>query len=301
VIRETGQRADVLVTNPNGERIAIEFQCADFGAREWRRRHVSYRSVGIRDLWILGGCRLVRGEAGYRATELERALLAANAPLLFLDPLGENLPAGSVARLRPSGQKHGAWLTGALSARPLQDLEFPWQLLDWPRTVDEEPSPAKRAQSAATQPPAATPVDRPAGDAAILRWLRLKHGVAEDGIPALFGMEVRGAEAFACSPRAWQAAAYYRWVHGRIGETWWLEQVNVWARQHLPLANPTGRPVLTALKEYQGLLAAAGFLSLERGEGRAKVEADLNSLGRIPDRFEVERVAAYRRTLRRDE
>lgn len=302
VIAETGQRADLLIAMPDGARAALEYQCADLGAREWRRRHLSYRSTSIRDLWILGGSRLVRGENGFHLAELERALLDANAPLLFLDPLGEHLPAGTLARLRPRGGNEGAWIAGSLSARPLEDLEFPWKLLDWPAKVDAVPAaPARRSPSSPVQTLAAAPPDPAHGDAAILRWLRLKHGVTEEGLPSLFGMDVRGAEAFGCSARAWQAAVYYRWIHGRVGEPWWLEQVNVWARKQLPLAVPTGRLAPRALSEYQELLAAAGFLSLPRGEGRAKVEADLNSLGRVPERAEVERIAAYRRTLRRNE
>ena len=65
-IPETNQRADILViipalpipahlTSKVGQRIAIEYQCANMQAREWQRRHRLYRSIGIQDLWILGG------------------------------------------------------------------------------------------------------------------------------------------------------------------------------------------------------------------------------------------------------
>ena len=86
-IVETNQRADILIVLPvqtagsegylqdktvnrfvaRGQaflplqqRIAIEYQCANMQAKEWRRRHQLYRSVGIQDLWILGGSRLIR-------------------------------------------------------------------------------------------------------------------------------------------------------------------------------------------------------------------------------------------------
>ena len=50
----TRQRADVLVILPDRSRIALEYQCAQLSAREWRRRHKQYRDAGIRDLWVLG-------------------------------------------------------------------------------------------------------------------------------------------------------------------------------------------------------------------------------------------------------
>jgi hypothetical protein len=302
VVTETGQRADVLVTLPDGGRVAVEFQCADLGTREWQRRHDLYRSNGIRDLWLLGGSRLIRGDAGFRLSELERALLASNAPLLFLDPLGETLAAGSLARLRPRGQSAGAWIAATVSTRPLESLQFPWNLLHRLTNGVEAPECAAiSSQQLAARTAAAESMDIVPGDAAILSWLRLKHNVAEDGLSGLFGAEVRGADAFGCSPRVWQAAVYYRWIHGRVGEAWWLEQVSVWARQHLPFAFPTGKQALRALADFQDILAAAGLLSLPRKDGRATVEADLNTLERVPDRAEVERIAAYRRTLRRDE
>ena len=42
------------------QRIAIEYQCANMPAKEWRRRHQLYRNAGIQDLWLLGGSRLLR-------------------------------------------------------------------------------------------------------------------------------------------------------------------------------------------------------------------------------------------------
>jgi hypothetical protein len=124
--------------------------------------------------------------------------------------------------------------------------------------------------------------------------------VTEENLPAFFGMPVRGEEAFACSPKLWQACVYYRWIHERIGADWWVEEVNVWARRYLPIAVPTGRLVRRALWEYQMLLSAAGMLSVPYGKGCARVQADFAALGRVPDPETVLRVAAYRRTLARE-
>src|SRR5262249_43142927 len=107
---ETGQRADVLLILPwegKTRRVALEYQCANLSAREWRRRHRLYRQAGIEDLWLLGGSRLHRetdaeGRTTLRTGELERALLWDSAPLLFLDSIGEHLPSDSLARFRPS-------------------------------------------------------------------------------------------------------------------------------------------------------------------------------------------------------
>ena len=299
LIAETGQRADLLFTMPDGRRVALEYQCADLSARDWRRRRDLYRSAAVSDLWVLGGNRLVRGESGYRLTELERELAAAGHPLLFVDSLGENLPAGHLARLRMEEAAPGAWVKGSVSARPLMDLLFPWRMLE--RAADAVTGQTKPALRFAKAPAPATPSpDTSEGDAKILRWLRLKYGAAGESLPAFFGLPTRGAEEIACSPRMWQAAVYYRWIHGRVGEAWNPDELNVWARTQLPVAANTGRMTLRSLAEYQELLAAAGFLSLPRAGGRAKVVADMATLGRIPDPDEVQRLASYRRTLRRE-
>lgn len=298
-IPETGQRADVLV-EAQGCRVALEYQCADLAAREWRRRHALYRANGIRDLWLLGGSRLNHNDGVLRTTEMERAMLADGAPVLFLDSAGERLAAGRLARFRPpDGACPGIHVPGRLSARPLASLGFPWPLLDWPARASVAPAP--RA-AASPEPPALRATDAHAdNDARLLRWLRLRHGVREEALPALFGMRVESARAFGCSERLWQACVYYRWIHGRAGEAWRLDEVNLWARSRLPVAIPTGRLVLRALEEYARLLSAAGLLSPPDGKGRPRVLADLPALGRPPDPAEVRRIAEYRRTLRRDE
>src|SRR5213075_1649572 len=74
-IEATGQRADVLVETEDSHRIAIEFQCADLTAREWRRRHRLYRSEDIRDLWFLGAHRLSIQRGWLTPADLERGML----------------------------------------------------------------------------------------------------------------------------------------------------------------------------------------------------------------------------------
>ncbi len=104
----TNQRADVYVEMPDGLRYALEFQQANNSLERWLDRHNQYTDQGIHDIWFLGQSRYnesyaphaisaydplpvprdVFGAASgaFRIRELERALLAANPELLFLEP-----------------------------------------------------------------------------------------------------------------------------------------------------------------------------------------------------------------------
>jgi hypothetical protein len=320
-LAETGQRADVLAVlpglGPSAQRIALEFQCANLAAKEWRRRHRLYREAGIKDLWLLGGSRLhrealalppipevdpaARGAVALRTADLERALLWDGAPLLFLDAVGANLPAGTLARFRPDAEAQALHPTGRLSARPLLDLDFPWPLLDWSESTHPDAPAfrtAPRATPASTHPPAV------ASDGWLWEWLAQRFRVTPATLPAFFGMPIAGQEAFRCAPRVWQAALYYRFVHRRVGDGWWLAEVETWARAYLPMARPVPLHRLRGvLAEYQEMLAAAGFLSLPMGYGRvhARILADLTTLERPPDVEETLRLARYRRTLIRED
>lgn len=53
-IPETHQVADVLVTHPNGRRLAFEFQCSRISGRVWKLRHQKYMEAGVIDFWIFG-------------------------------------------------------------------------------------------------------------------------------------------------------------------------------------------------------------------------------------------------------
>lgn len=310
VLPDTGQRADVLAILPQGQRIALEYQCANLTAREWRRRHGLYEQAGIADLWLLGGSRLRWSENSLPTEELERTLAAEGVPLLFLDSVGEYLPAGTLARFRPSvretvsadrSQPRTSLLHGRLVSRPLQDLPFPFHLLnredDSATAAARLPNSPGRSASSAITSPASEPFSE---DARLERWLRLRHGITPETLPVFFGVEVRGQEVFHCSPALWQACVYYRWIQGRIGEAWWVEEVNVWARRYLPLTETTGRRVWRVLSEYQQILSAAGLLTIPYGKGCARVLTDFSTLGRIPDAAAALRIAAYRKTRTRD-
>ncbi|HZP83003.1 MAG TPA: competence protein CoiA family protein [Chthonomonadaceae bacterium] len=310
-IPETGQRADVLAVLPGRGRkvrcIALEFQCANLSAREWRRRHRLYREADIPDLWLLGGSRLdweggaTRSTLTLRTRDLERALLWDGAPLLFLDSVGTRLPAETLARFRPAEDAQALRPTGRLSARPLLTLDFPWPLLDWPDAA--HPNAPLYHAHVPDPPNAQHPTPKAHSDWWLWEWLALRFRATPETLPAFFGLTVAGQEALACEARAWQAALYYRFVHRRVGDGWWLAEVETWTRAYLPLARPTNLAKLRrALAEYQEILAAAGFLSLPMGYGRvnARVLADLTTLSTPPDAAETLRLARYRRTLVRE-
>jgi hypothetical protein len=46
--------ADVMITFPGGERVAVEVQNAGLSPHSWQARHESYRAQGIVDVWLSG-------------------------------------------------------------------------------------------------------------------------------------------------------------------------------------------------------------------------------------------------------
>ncbi len=335
---ETGQRADVMLIVADASRgagsvrrIALEFQCANLAARDWQRRHRLYRQNGIEDLWLLGGSRLhlapaapssaaslagsvlKRGEASetgragivatLRTGDLERALLQANAPLLFLDAAGAHFACETLLRFRPDPDAPLLRPTGRLVSRSLTALAFPWPLLAWPDAGSDN------APRLGVPPPAPTkPFDEdaapsPASEVWLWDWLARRFRVTPETLPACFGLPVSDPAVFACQPRLWQAAIYYRFVHRRAGDGWWLGEIESWSQAYLPLARPLApRRLRQTLAQYQEILAAMGLLSLPVGYQRAsaRILADLGQLAAPPDAEEVLRLVRYRRTLARD-
>ncbi|HVB74088.1 MAG TPA: competence protein CoiA family protein [Ktedonobacteraceae bacterium] len=78
---EPNRIADIFVTYPDGQRQAIEFQCAPLDLDEWKHRHEAYRKAGIVDSWIIGNNRREKQEA------FIEAIIAMAHEALFLDPL----------------------------------------------------------------------------------------------------------------------------------------------------------------------------------------------------------------------
>lgn len=332
-IPETNQRADVLVIVSQQQRIAIEYQCANMTAREWRRRHELYRSVDIQDLWLLGGSRLLRETAPVsnsnatgqqsnpkpapanislptatpaatilRTHELERGLLWDGAPLLFLDAIGEQLPIAMLARFRPNPDAQAMRPAGRLVTRLLLELPFPFALLDWPNNLQPD-SPNASDKGKGIRGKDTTNHQPPATNHQLWNWLAQRHRITPLTLDGFFGLPIKHEAVFACENRAWQAAIYYRFIHRRVEDRWWLAEVETWTRAYLPLTFPVNlKHLQSALAEYQELLAAAGFLSLPRGYNRANatVTADLMTLPAPPDPQETLRLARYRRTLLRE-
>ncbi len=310
---ETAQRADVLAILPDHSRIALEYQCANLSAREWRRRHEQYRGAGLCDMWMLGGSRLAvgtmeressdkaeDGQAVLRTGELERTLFWDGAPLMFLDAAGERSAVGTLTRFRPSEDAQAHRPQGRFVSRPLLELAFPFALLNWQEhSHPEEPT----SVTSSSQHGSGAPRSQPSSDFWLWQWMTQRFRVTPETLPEFFGLTVNGAEAISCDPAVWQAAIYYRFVHRRIGDGWWLGEVETWTRAYLPLVKPLRLPRLrTALANFQEALAAAGMLSLPMGYGRsnARILADMTTLPAPPDRAEVLRLVRYRRTLVRE-
>ena len=339
-IESTNQRADVLARLPGRGRekerlFALEFQCANLSAREWRRRHGLYRGAGYKDLWLLGGSRLNISQEGnreqgtgkkeshadaigivrhptpatqppfLRSTDLERGMFWDNAPLLFLNSLDapeDQRKAGILTRFRPDAESQAARLTGKCGAKNLLNLPFPESLFDWP-AISRPDAPQFAAARFAS--PAASENTNPQNhaDGWLWAWLEQRHRATPANLPGFFGLPVLHAAVFACDPAAWQAAIYFRFLHRRVGDGWNLSEVELWARSYLPLIRPVDLKKLHhALAEYQEILGAAGMLSLPTGYGRvhARVLDDLTTLPAPPNPDETLKLARYRRTLVRE-
>lgn len=110
---QTDQRADVYIELPNASstcRYALEFQQANNSMTRWTERHRLYRSAGVADIWFLGQIRYGERQndpphpissydpmpvprdvfqavsGAFRASELEKAIIAVEPTLFFLDP-----------------------------------------------------------------------------------------------------------------------------------------------------------------------------------------------------------------------
>ncbi len=112
---ETDQRADVFIEMPGGVGYALEFQQANNPTTRWTERHDLYRSLGINDIWFLGQIRYLERQSEplgpissydplpaprdvfeatsgtFHARELEKAILAVQPMLYYLDPENGNL------------------------------------------------------------------------------------------------------------------------------------------------------------------------------------------------------------------
>ena len=227
-------------------------------------------------------------------------MLWDGAPLLFLDAIGERLAAETLARFRPENGAQAMRPIGRLSARPILALAFPWPLLDWP-SASHPPAPEASAPPKAASGEARNGV--PGADRWVWAWMTQRFRVTPETLAEFFGLPLYGQEGFDCEARVWQAAIYYRFVHQRVGDSWWLGEVETWARAYLPTTRPFAlKKIQGAVRDFQEALGAAGMLSFPMGYGRvnARVLGDLTTLTSPPSREETLRLVRYRRTLVRE-
>jgi len=112
---QTDQRADCYISMPDGQGYALEFQQVNNTIEHWNERHTLYRGINVCDIWFLGSVRYqesaseplhpispyepmpVPREAfgaltgGFRVRELEKAIVAAEGQLIYLDAESEML------------------------------------------------------------------------------------------------------------------------------------------------------------------------------------------------------------------
>lgn len=92
--------ADVLLTWPDGRRVAVEIQYAPLTAASWLKRQESYLHQGVTPVWLLGHtgvhmrpapapavCSPDRGDKQVLWTALHRAMTEHEAQVLWLNPI----------------------------------------------------------------------------------------------------------------------------------------------------------------------------------------------------------------------
>ncbi|PRY68323.1 competence protein CoiA-like protein [Glaciihabitans tibetensis] len=88
---EAGERrADVLITNRDGLKVAFEVQYSSITPDDWRARHESYRAQEILDVWLFGHTKnhldLDTHTGRLKPNPTHQAVVATKSPLFFLNP-----------------------------------------------------------------------------------------------------------------------------------------------------------------------------------------------------------------------
>lgn len=97
--------ADVMVTFPDGRRVALEVQYSALDVDKWQERHDSYRRQGILDVWFFGHDGPQASSVGGDGVELNAVQSAAaeHAPVLWLNPVAERVGYPVVRRWLAAG------------------------------------------------------------------------------------------------------------------------------------------------------------------------------------------------------
>ena len=177
--------ADVLITARTGERLAIEVQYASLRVREWQNRHLDYADASVPDIWLFGhyGGQMKIAGPDVKVSDVHRAVVAAGQPLVWLNPIRDELAIASTTVTRRNGEHvaipyaHGP--TAEMIVAPLSEFRLGPRGLDGPvlrelannlRMLQAERK-AERQRRVRTLPVA--PRDRPAE-----RWRPREEGGA---------------------------------------------------------------------------------------------------------------------------
>lgn len=121
---DRSRRADVMITFPTGQQVAVEVQYAALSVPDWQRRHESYAAQGITCVWLLGHLPPHLNQAdGARVnpTDLHSAIIDAGAPILWVHPDGWIGTATSTVEGFTVPPEVSDWRGWVFSADPLSD------------------------------------------------------------------------------------------------------------------------------------------------------------------------------------
>lgn len=253
--QDASDSPDILVRTPAGGVLAIEVQYARLTVERWRERHDAYAAEKTRDVWIFGHLpphfrRPRHGQEAEEAVQLGsllRAVSWAHMPVYFIDPDRRELATALIE----SGSLYGQLAEFAID--PLDTVQIEDGELMTPGTRRELAAIAERQRrereeqerfaretqrrrprsvvdAARTSEAPVPPAPDPGADESV----RARQTAAEewqqaipeflaqvglDRVPEIVSYEQPGDYVIALAPAHWHARLIYRWIEGRIGES----------------------------------------------------------------------------------
>jgi len=292
---DNGQRPDVLVEFRDGRRFAFELQLSALPLDVWKRRHDGYRRQRILDVWIFGHLPPQLRPSRYHSEqrfawtvelhELAQAIARTGAPVLFFNPDERQLATATI----DSGEHFlRSWDAAELVYDDLEDCEIrgrrfwtpsaaiehaarierrKWTIEARKRLASEQAVELRRlADQLAKQEQerefAAQLVFRRAAQQqawqqAAPEFLRL---VGLGAVPAIINIKLKTDWATCWHPAHWHARLFYKFIEGRLGETFSYAE----ARRRLFKTQPYGkRRAYVGLRAYLFELRRRGYLHFD--------------------------------------
>lgn len=129
--------ADIMITWPDGARVAVEVQYSPLTVDEWRTRHESYAAQGITDIWLFGhiGPQMRAEDAEVTFTAVQREIASEGTPVLWFNPVALAV-ATAITEVSWATEKWEVLATrwrGTIAAEPLTEFRLDRTQFSTPR------------------------------------------------------------------------------------------------------------------------------------------------------------------------